>query len=342
MHSGDIPVNAPARKALSKKTRFEVFKRDKFTCQYCGAKAPDAVLECDHIKPVAEGGTDDILNLVTACQGCNRGKGARRLDDRSAVERQRVQIEELEARREQIEMMLRWRDQAEKEMVDSVQEVADRILAKTDVYQPNEGAKAKIRRSLKTYPMDELLAAMDISFDTYMEWDGDKPNLTAWNKAFDKIPGVARVRREQVSRPYIRDLLYIQGILRKRFDDPHGKYFDALEEFHLDGASIEDLTYTAKASDDWAGFCNTANCFARDAEHDEVIRRLRHIQDILRRTLVTPDGRFFDDLKRVHFDHGLDLDSMQEMAEHAEGDEWFSLLDDFKAQAAFYNRMAAE
>lgn len=41
------------RKALSNRTRFEVFKRDKFTCQYCGAKAPDVVLQCDHIVAVA-------------------------------------------------------------------------------------------------------------------------------------------------------------------------------------------------------------------------------------------------------------------------------------------------
>jgi hypothetical protein len=64
------------RTPLSKKTRFEVFKRDGFTCQYCGAHPPAAILECDHIKPVAEGGLNDQDNLVTACFTCNRGKGA--------------------------------------------------------------------------------------------------------------------------------------------------------------------------------------------------------------------------------------------------------------------------
>ena len=53
------------RKSISKKNRFEVFKRDSFTCQYCGASAPDVLLEVDHIKPVASGGTNDILNLIT-------------------------------------------------------------------------------------------------------------------------------------------------------------------------------------------------------------------------------------------------------------------------------------
>ena len=65
-----------ARKAISKRTRFEVFKRDGFTCQYCGAAPPNVVLEVDHIEPVAAGGDNDEGNLVTACFGCNRGKAA--------------------------------------------------------------------------------------------------------------------------------------------------------------------------------------------------------------------------------------------------------------------------
>lgn len=63
-----------ARKGLSKKIRFEVFKRDQFTCQYCGKKAPDVILHVDHIQPVSKGGTNDLLNLITSCQDCNLGK----------------------------------------------------------------------------------------------------------------------------------------------------------------------------------------------------------------------------------------------------------------------------
>lgn len=67
------------RKPMSKTLRFEVFKRDRFTCQYCGAHPPKAVLEVDHIEAVAAGGTNDEGNLVTACFDCNRGKAARDL-----------------------------------------------------------------------------------------------------------------------------------------------------------------------------------------------------------------------------------------------------------------------
>lgn len=68
-----------SRKVISKKTRFEVFKRDAFICQYCGSHPPSVVLEPDHIDPVANGGANHIDNLVTSCFDCNRGKGARLL-----------------------------------------------------------------------------------------------------------------------------------------------------------------------------------------------------------------------------------------------------------------------
>jgi 5-methylcytosine-specific restriction endonuclease McrA len=69
----------PKRKAVSIKTRFDIFKRDNFTCQYCSSKPPKVPLEIDHIIPVASGGTNDKVNLITACFDCNRGKGAREL-----------------------------------------------------------------------------------------------------------------------------------------------------------------------------------------------------------------------------------------------------------------------
>lgn len=58
----------------SKRLRFKILNRDSFTCQYCGAKAPNVELEIDHIVPIAKGGEDIESNLITACFDCNRGK----------------------------------------------------------------------------------------------------------------------------------------------------------------------------------------------------------------------------------------------------------------------------
>lgn len=80
MTKTDIPSPRQKRKQVSTRTRFNVFKRDGFRCQYCGAHPPSAILHCDHIKPVADGGTNDMENLVTACSNCNLGKAAVSLD----------------------------------------------------------------------------------------------------------------------------------------------------------------------------------------------------------------------------------------------------------------------
>ena len=67
------------RKGISKKLRFEIFKRDGFACQYCGSTPPSVVLEVDHITAVANGGDNNPDNLVCACFNCNRGKAANSL-----------------------------------------------------------------------------------------------------------------------------------------------------------------------------------------------------------------------------------------------------------------------
>ncbi|MBB5519578.1 HNH endonuclease [Amphiplicatus metriothermophilus] len=57
-------------------TRFNVFLRDRFTCQYCGSGERDA-LTFDHVIPRSRGGRTTWENIVAACSGCNLKKGGR-------------------------------------------------------------------------------------------------------------------------------------------------------------------------------------------------------------------------------------------------------------------------
>jgi hypothetical protein len=89
---------------VSVRTRFEVFKRDRFTCRYCGRHAPDVLVEVDHIIPVAAGGSSEMDNLITACWDCNRGKADRLLEEGSrpvvsqeAVDEVRERVAQAEA-----------------------------------------------------------------------------------------------------------------------------------------------------------------------------------------------------------------------------------------------------
>lgn len=59
--------------------RMEVFRRDNFTCRYCGAR--NKKLECDHVHPLSRGGNSEIENLATACKDCNRSKSAKTVQE---------------------------------------------------------------------------------------------------------------------------------------------------------------------------------------------------------------------------------------------------------------------
>ena len=59
-------------------TRFNVFLRDKFSCQYCGDRKD---LTFDHLLPKSRGGLTDWNNVVTACSSCNVRKGGKLYKD---------------------------------------------------------------------------------------------------------------------------------------------------------------------------------------------------------------------------------------------------------------------
>ena len=65
------------RPNISPRIRFLILERDGYACQYCGRKAPEVVLNIDHIIPVASGGSNTTANLIAACRDCNQGKGQR-------------------------------------------------------------------------------------------------------------------------------------------------------------------------------------------------------------------------------------------------------------------------
>lgn len=69
----------PNRKA--KFSRFNVFTRDNFTCQYCGQRKRMSDLTYDHLIPRKRGGRTVWENIVTACRPCNSRKGSKTCDE---------------------------------------------------------------------------------------------------------------------------------------------------------------------------------------------------------------------------------------------------------------------
>lgn len=156
---------AEKRKAISKKLRFEVFKRDSFKCQYCGKSAPEAILEVDHIKPVAEGGKTTLLNLVTSCRDCNRGKGKRKLDDKTEVAKQKTELELLNEKRLQMEMLLDWKKELS-EMLENQVDILEAELVDAGQCLSTESRK-KIKALIKEFGFNEVYEACEIAVLRY-------------------------------------------------------------------------------------------------------------------------------------------------------------------------------
>ncbi len=55
--------------------RENIYKRDRYTCQYCDSIFGSKELTLDHVLPVSKGGQKSWTNIVTACRDCNQKKG---------------------------------------------------------------------------------------------------------------------------------------------------------------------------------------------------------------------------------------------------------------------------
>ena len=239
------------RKSISKKMRFEVFKRDSFRCQYCGATSPDVLLHVDHIKPVKEGGETTIENLITSCIDCNLGKGARLLDDNSVLEKQRRQLEELNERRQQLEMMMKWREGLNKLSEDTYGKAAEYWESKASCTLTDQGAE-KLKKAIKKYSLQVVLDSIDDSCAQYLVSDNSGYTTESIEKAFNYIGKVAHIKTIEGEKPYIKSLFYIRGILRNRLNYCNQSMaIDLLERAYLEGASIQSLKQLALEVRNW-------------------------------------------------------------------------------------------
>jgi HNH endonuclease len=148
--------------------RFEVFKRDGFKCAYCGRCSPDVVLEVDHVIPRVEGGDDDMLNLVTSCWDCNRGKGASLLGDVAPVPNIEEMTELVKERERQIRAYREAQGAAHSRRTEEFDEVWNYWFELQQVdelpryYTPTRAALARYVEQLGP---SEVKDAMDIAFD---------------------------------------------------------------------------------------------------------------------------------------------------------------------------------
>lgn len=235
-------MTANPRQPISKKTRFEILKRDKFTCQYCGKRAPDVLLEVDHVEPVVKGGKSTLLNLITSCEDCNRGKGPRELSDDSVLRRQLTELDRLQARREQLQELVRWRKSLEKigEMeFRSVEAAIRRRHVKL-----NPSGKEILRRLVAKYGTAECLEAVHIAFLTYYrESEPSSAQVT-----FSKISGILFNRRAESRDPLLPTLNKMSWYLDRFVNHPRWDTVTRLRELFNCGYTEEEIWDVVRSS----------------------------------------------------------------------------------------------
>ena len=242
-----------SRAGISKRLRFEIFKRDSFKCQYCGKSAPDVVLEVDHIIPVAAGGKNDIINLVTACYDCNHGKSDKSLGENNELDKQRKQLEQLNERRNQIKMMVAWKTELMR-LEDEQIGIVEKTLCKKTGYGFSTQGRRTCAKAIKKYGFAMVFHAVHASIQQYLEEDqSGLPTEESIDNVFQMYPRICFHLKNEELNPGERELYYIRGILRNRL-----AYCDQIEAINLlrqatkAGLTISELKY-------WAGIANSWN-----------------------------------------------------------------------------------
>lgn len=207
-----------AREQVRKSVRFEVFKRDSFTCQYCGEKAPEVVLELDHITPVSKGGTSDIINLVTSCRSCNSGKSDRTLSDATAVAKSRAQAEQLEERRQQLKMIADWHLSLVDMQSSSVSQLETLWLSAIRAPEGTrllDHGRVELEKWLRRHGFERVCQGIVRAANKVIQ-HGMLDDEEEMNAAFWSIPKICSVMTAEDNDPGIGKLFYIRAILRNR------------------------------------------------------------------------------------------------------------------------------
>ena len=151
---------------VPKRLRFEVFKRDQFTCRYCGRKPPAVILHADHVLPICLGGVTAIGNLVASCADCNLGKSGKPLSDVTIAlkpEEERERFEQMKAYEEfldeQVTVRLGWA----KELLEYW--CCEKEGQKEDPYAVDLKVDKAVKQFLRYLVKSEVREAIDIAFE---------------------------------------------------------------------------------------------------------------------------------------------------------------------------------
>lgn len=236
---------------ITPQLRFEIFKRDEFTCQCCGKATPHVVLYVGYKVPVEKGGTNDENNLETRCYDCSEQKP----------------LEHLSERREQLEMMIEWKKGWRTYKSDCLDLVIEYIHSKMPGYSLKEKAKKEVAKALNKYTVAKVLDTIDDAAEKTLKYDGNDELIRDSVEAY--ILNIHKFLYVD-SQPVIRQkMFYVCGICKNRFNYWNREkgmqiletYVDALKRHgYNEGMLIKDMddevmpmTKKSKNWSEWSG-----------------------------------------------------------------------------------------
>ena len=240
-----------SRKAISKKVRFSVFKRDLFTCQYCGRKSPDVVLEIDHIKPVCKGGDNSVINLITSCFDCNRGKKGEGLSENMEIKKQESELADQFQKMQEFIATSKIRDEAIA-LDDKIKKYVCVKWCKMTNRGISELGQKKALALVKKYGLAAYIDAMETSVNQYLDQTSESAE-----KTFKFIAKILNVRRLQQDNPELSEIYYIRGIIVKRFgflENQKWQIASDLKAAMANGYDAETLKDLAKHSSNYTEY----------------------------------------------------------------------------------------
>jgi hypothetical protein len=140
------------------------------------------------------------LNLITSCRDCNLGKGAKKLDDNTAIVKIKKQLDEVNERREQLEMLMRWKNELLKIREQELDDACNYWANMVSPFSLSEYGQLLMKKLLYRFSIKEVLEAIDIACHSYLKYVKHKEEFkldkNSVDNAFLKIGGICYNRRK--------------------------------------------------------------------------------------------------------------------------------------------------
>ncbi|MEJ2545405.1 MAG: hypothetical protein P8Y99_15155 [Calditrichaceae bacterium] len=238
-----------------KRIKFEIFEKDSFRCQFCGAGAPIAALRLRRIQEAEK--QDEWLNtafLSTSCTTCEKkraGVNAKDLADGF------ISIDELEERLQQLKMLINWRKGMLRIRKQQLENLVTYWEKKVPGFQISNEQKKHLLSYMTKYAGEEIRDAMNMAADKFINYNADGSfDTDSINQAFSKIQEICLQKTKIAANNETDGLHNIHQQLKNNingFFDPHraAQWLTYARSWEV---KIEELAEMAQKVNNWTEF----------------------------------------------------------------------------------------